>query len=297
MNRVEFFEKIRGECSSEREYVIEILKLRGFLFDESPNGLIISDNSSIDDKRELDALLMKYHLGYVRRKKVIIENTDCAELISTEFRANYWRNYEVGYTSWRGNWKYFKHREHGDRVSAMALEPFIARYIKALSACCVLTWCSCDGNHPLCQRLLIYMIGDASTLWHKLLYRKCLAPRFGLNFVFERNSALMYFLVEPEYLAYYNRYRANRYGAEEIPDTNEPKFSAYYKLNKAAEFLYTNRQALRKIKQAAMMDIPACRLRHRSLKNEVAKEFEAKASELLDRAMPNVSAAEIAPTC
>lgn len=271
MNRAGFFETIRSACSSEREYVIEVLKARGFLLDETSDGLMISDNSAKYDSRELDGLLKQYHLGHVSGDKVIIENTDCAELISTEFGGDYRRNYEAGYSTWRDKWTYFKSREHGCKVSALTLEPFIARYIKALSACGVLTWCSCDGDHQgrRGSQMIVEMEGDGSTLWHKLICDTCIGRSFNIKFKFDRDVML-------------------------IRLSDKTKFLTYYKLNRAAEFLYANRQTLREIKRAVMMDMSGSCLRHCS-SEEIGREFEARASELLDRGMPIISVTEIDP--
>lgn len=260
MDREDFFEKIRSKCSSEREFIIEIIKARGFLIDEISDEWIVSDNSHKDDAEYLDKLLRINKIGHVASDKIVIENTDCSEFIRNEFCDKY--HYRSGWGECRptSEWKYFKRREHGIKVPVFALDPFIARYIKAISACCVITSMSCDGDHAGRSTMIVNIDGQWSLLWHKLICEKMLVNKYKIKWS------------DGFHIIKFNR---------------NTKYETYYAVNKAAELLYRHRKEIRHIKQTALADMsPKYLEQHPS--DEIAREFAARASELFDRAIANL---------
>lgn len=252
MNQNELFEKIKNESVSEKEYVIKILKMRGFLFEEISNELYISDNSHCSDGEYLNKLLKKYKIGYVQGDKVIIENMECNELIANEF-CNYIQVEKPSCWNER-DWRWFKRREHGEKVAVSCLEPFIARYIKAISACCVLTVGSCDGNHSGKNKMYIMTEGEGSIPWLRLICEKCLNDKFDIRWT--------------------DKYRSMVF-------SDETKYATYYEVNKAAEYLYAKRKAIRQIKNTAFSEITNVFLKSHS-SEEIEKKFIGIASELFD---------------
>ncbi|WP_352398535.1 hypothetical protein [[Clostridium] aminophilum] len=253
MTRKEFFEKIRSKNRSNETFVIELLKLRGFLFDDNPVNLVLSDNSHSLDEEYLLELLEKYNLGKIKDGRIEINDVDCTEFIQTEFRES---NQIQIPSCWKNrSWQYFKNRIHGEKVAVRYLEPFIARYIKAISACCVLTVGSCDGNHPQGNRMYIMMDGEGSNSWHKLICEKCLAEKFDIDWI-------------------------NQYTAMKFSPMN--RYNTYYEVNKAAEYVYSLRKEIRNIKNAAFQDISSSYLKHHS-SEEIETKFVDIAAKLFDR--------------
>ena len=146
------------------------------------------------------------------------------------------------------------------KIPVRLLEPFIARYIKAISACGVATWCSCDGNHGNREkfyRILIDFVG-VTFYWHKMIFEKCLAKRFKLDFNFSRDRGNLKF---------------------EFPASD--KWKAYIELNRAAEFLYNNRKKIRQIKSDTIQQV-AVKNSRRQIAKISGKEFYDCASKLFD---------------
>lgn len=253
MTKEDFFEKIRKESSSKEAFIIDLLKLRGFLFAEDTSQLSLSDNSHNSDYKYLFDMLNKYKLGEFADGRIVIYDTDCDEFINTEFR----ENNQIGIPScWRcRDWEWFKRREHGDKVAVSLLEPFIARYIKAISSCCVLTVGSCDGNHPHKNEMYIMTEGEGSIPWHKLICEKCLVGKYDI--IWKNDYSSMSF-------------------------SENTKYDTYYTVNKAAEYLYANRKEIRKIKDEALGEISTNYLRHHT-SEEIEKEFIMRATEMFDK--------------
>ncbi len=252
MTRDEFFLKLKENCNTDKEYIVELLKLRGFLFDEDSERLMLSDNGHASDYNYLQEILRKYHLGIIANGEILIDNFEYNDFIENEFKINKEISFPV--CCIERDWKYFKQRIHGHKVPVAVLEPFIARYIKAISSCGVLTDMSCDGNHNNKNKMHFYPSRLGSGEWHKLICEKCLIDRFKIPWSDDYTSML--FL------------KGNKY------DT-------YYEVNKAAEYLYNNRIKIREIKQSAFKDISSSYLRHHSA-NEIENEFIARATELFD---------------
>ena len=254
MTRNEFFEKLKNESETNQDFILTLLKLRGFLIEKDRDKLYLSDNSHMSDFKYLYDLLEKYELGEIVNSKIVLYDTDCSKFIENEFR----ENNQIGGESCSvfRDWRYFRNREHGHKAAVSWLEPFIAHYIKAISACCVLTVGSCDGNHPGKNMMFIMTEGAGSIPWHKLICEKCLVGKYDINWI--------------------NDYTAMKFS----PNT---KYDTYYEVNRAAEFLYKNRIKIRNIKDTAFQGMADIGLRYRHASEEIEKEFIGRASELFDK--------------
>ena len=243
-----FFNALKEKCSSDAEYAAELLKARGFLLED--DGLVLSDNSHKDDAAYLNALLTADDLGKVKDGKIFIAPNANVEKI-------FYRDNCIGFEAfcYPMNWKLFVHIRHAPKVPLRWLEPFIARYVKAISACGVATWLSCDGNHPNSQRIVIDFSGEPNSLWHEIICRRCLAERFNLNW-------------------------SREYSAIKFNAAN--KWQTYVELNRAAEFLYNNRILLRQIRREAA-DAISLRMARTLPRDELAKIFSERANELFDK--------------
>lgn len=85
MTRTDFFEALKDNCSTEKEYLIGLIKLRGFLLVEKDNRLYMSDNSHSDDPKYLDSLLRKYEIGRLNINIPITNTTDPTKVRSRNF--------------------------------------------------------------------------------------------------------------------------------------------------------------------------------------------------------------------
>lgn len=111
-------------------------------------------------------------------------------------------------------WKYFLKRKHGYKVPTMALEPYIARYVKALSVCGVCMTESCDGNSSEQHLLWVKPQDSGDYLWCTTIYR-CFMPK--------------------EFAIVWNTPGIS------VSLNNKNKYENYYKINKIAEHLYNHR--------------------------------------------------------
>lgn len=244
-----FFNALKDKCSSAEEYAAELLKARGFLLED--DGLVLSDNSHKDDAAYLNALLTADDLGEVRDGKIFIAPNANVEKIFYSKLIN-------GCEAWLGmeiTWERFVHDSCAPKVPLSYLEPFVGRYVKAISACGVATWCSCDGNHPNAQRILIDFSGEPHKVWHEVICRRCLTGRFNLKW---------------------------RRGCSAIEFNASNKWQTYVEFNRAAEFLYNNRLTIRQIRREAS-DAVGLRNARTLPSDELAKIFSERADELFDK--------------
>lgn len=245
-----FFNALKEKCSSDEEYAAELLKARGFLLEDE--GLILSDNSHKDDAAYLNALLTADDLGEVQDGKIFIAPNANVEKI-------FYRDNHIGVIAelpCEMTWEEFICSRCAPKIPLRMLEPFIGRYVKAISACGVATWCSCDGNHPNSQLIRIDCSGKPDVVWHEIICRRCLDKRFNLAW-------------------------SQGYSVIEFDATN--KWQTYVELNRAAEFLYNNRILLRQIRREAA-DAISLGMARRLPSDELAKIFSERADELFDKA-------------
>lgn len=253
LNGIEiFFNALKEKYSSAEEYAAELLKARGFLLDDA--GLILSDNSHEDDAAYLNELLTTDDLGAVRDGKIFISPGANIEKI-------FYRDNRIGGEACLPceiTWEIFVHNRHAPKVPLRLLEPFVGRYVKAISACGVGTCGSCDGNHPerrRPQRILIDFRSEPHKVWHEVICRHCLTGRFNLKW-------------------------RRDYAAVEFNAAN--KWQTYVEFNRAAEFLYNNRLTIRQIRREAS-DAVGLRNARTLPSDELAKIFSERADELFDK--------------
>ncbi len=252
----EFFSAIRKRCSNDEEYAAELLKARGFLLED--NELALSDNSHHRDEEYLHTLLQNENLGSVKDGKIILSHNGNIENIF--FIDNY---ISFAVCNDGESWGKFIHNSYVPKIPTGVLEPFVARYVKAISACRVQTHRSCDGNHPERCRPRIYVECDRgpSSLWHQIICDRCLSPFFKIRW----NSE-------------YSTIRFN----------NENKWRIYAEFNRAAGFLYDNRIVLRQVRQEAVANISHSMAKHMP-EEELTEIFTNKANELLDKCRGNLN--------
>lgn len=245
-----FFDALKEKCSTAEEYAAELLKARGFLLED--DALILSDNSHKDDATYLNELLTADNLGEVRGDKIIINPGANVEKI---FYKDNWIAFEV--LCYSQSWERFVHNKFAPKIPVGYLEPFISRYVKAISACSVETYLSCDGNHPNAQKIQIWLTGAPNVVWHEIICRRLLYKKFKLRWN-----------------------RGTSYDRFSIPFNKRDKWQTYIELNKAAEFLYNNRIKIRQIRREALDGITTSMARH--FPDNVAQIFSERANKLFD---------------
>ena len=243
-----FFDSIKEKYSDEEGYAAEILKARGFLLEDA--GLVLSDNSHRDDALYLNELLTEANFGEVRGNKIFIRPDANVEKI-------FYKDNFIGVVADSNgeSWKKFVHNSFAPKISVRCLEPFVARYVKAISACGVATWCSCHGNHPNRNKILIDFTAEPHRLWHEIICKRLLDKRFKFKWNHEYTAAI-----------YFNK---------------RDKWKKYIELNRAAEFLYNNRIKIREIRREASDGISNSMTRQLS-SEELAKIFSERANKLFD---------------
>lgn len=244
----EFFAAIRAKCSHEEEYVLELLKSRGFLLNEEE--LSLSDNAHPDDKDFLDQLLREENIGKISDDRIIISHSENMESIYYLYN-----KIEISAAEDVEDWGKFLHNGHAPKTCLKILEPFVARYIKAVSACGVSTWCSCDGNHPQRHSIHVNTVSGPNSLWHKIICQKILVEKFMLDW----NKTY-----------------------EVIDFDQDHKWKTYIELNRAAEYLYNNREKLRNIRQKASKSISNSQVK-KCANDELSKLFYDEAVKLIDQ--------------
>ena len=229
-----FFNAIKQKCFSKEEYAAELLKARGFLLED--NELALSDNSffaknrwtreiidsPMNDANYLNELLTSENIGEVQGNKIIIFPGANAEKI-------FYSSIQYGGESFLAYSVPFFRYNFAPKVPVGLLEKFVARYVKALSACGVQTHGSCDGNHhrPPCGGICIEISGGMYSVWYEIICQNLLVNRFNLNW----NGRIDKF--------------------DRIKLRKSDKWITYIELNRAAEFLYNNRIKIRQIRRKA----------------------------------------------
>ncbi len=257
----EFFNAIKERCSTEEVYAAEILKARGFLLEDGV--LALSDNVHEQDEAFLKKILQAEKIGEVKNHIITLS---FAEKIGNIFDAKYVGGGESFCVSER--WKHFVRYNHFPKVWIGILDPFVARYIKALSACRVGTYDSCDGNHPERRgrhRILVACEDGPNELWNAFICQRILSPRFNLRW---------------------------RRGFSIIGFRETDKWKTYFELNRAGAFLYNNRKLLREIHKQAASAISVSMVRHLP-KEELEKIFSDQVNALLSEKCNEFSETDI----
>lgn len=239
MTQQEFFSEITSDAVTAEEKIIRILEARGFLIEEEGGAYYLSDNAAEDDLSYLSEGFDKYSLGNV---EPVAKNGLPAQIrISPDaqpddaiafFLEQTYISFPVGFFD--KPWKMLIRHEFGSKVDVRNLEPFVARYVKAVSACGVDTSFSCDGNHPAGKRLIQIKAHSPFDIWHGLVVKHIVFPRFGID-------------------------PANKDG---VPFNPNNQFMLYLTLNRAAEYLYQHRKEIREIKKNACSVFTASMMKH-----------------------------------
>lgn len=203
---------------------IELLRRRGFLIEPIEGSFFLSDNSHHNDWVYLNTILRNFGIGYCTDTgQIYITHKEKAFLLKEMF--NPIPPGSVGGESFNQThlWIYLKIRDHAEKIPVYLLEPNIAYYIKALSACGIYTGGCCDGNHPGVNRLIIEFDYPAYKDLHACLWKVQLGKRFDIEWdnTFTRINL-----------------KNNRKGQ-------------YSELFKAADFIYTNREYYQTVRKLA----------------------------------------------
>jgi len=234
---------------------IELLRRRGFLIEYNEGSFFLSDNSHPDDWEFLNTILNNYGIGYCTDTgQVFITHKEKAFLLKEMFFPIAPGTVGTGSNGGDRPWMYLKTHDHAYKVPVSWLEPNIAYYIKALSACGIHTQGCCDGNHPGINRLLIEFEGPAYIDLHACLWKVQLGKRFDIDWdnTFSRINLVR-----------------NRQGQ-------------YFELFKAADFIYTNRFYYQTVRKTAAQWMTKSIIR-RTDQNEIKRRFLEELTVLLQR--------------
>ena len=236
MNKQSFFEKVLSDCTSNEEKAVRLLQLMGFFIHKVDGNYYLSDNASYEEAQELEKLFNTYSLGETRYKdpprvineerpsgicppdKSIIDMSfsvsanSISSMIKECFKPDR-RGGEAGAHAME--WSAFLSGRMPKKVTAYCLEPFIAYYVKAVSACGVETFFSCDGNHENGGKI-ICRSNYPSSIFHKLIW----------------SDACKKFDIEGDI-------------EDGISFNKDNQYDLYYKIFQAAQYLYENRARYR----------------------------------------------------
>ncbi len=241
----DYVSRICSNCDTNLQRLYLLISARGFLLEKQEDLIYVSSNSNKKDAADLDNLLRTLNMGMVIDSQVLFnENVEINRLPKIFTTVS-----KVGGDPSKNDydWIYFKYRKHGFKVPALDLEPFIAKYIKALSACGIITSISCDGNHDNKTEFFLDFNGNPSDFWHQWLWEHLIYRKAELPWV--------------------NNYK-------NVNFTKETQYNYYFELLTAANYLYDNRLLLRDLRQHSINWLTrskAKNMRHSDICNEVSK--------------------------
>lgn len=167
----DFFNSILDNKNDEADTIIKLLKARGCLIESKDNEYFLSDNSHKDDAIFLNDVVNQYDIGEYKDNKIFIYNSkECLRLLDLFLEGSTQIGYEACIIN--KNWQRYKTDFFAEKVPVRCLEPFIAMYVKALSACGLSTALSCDGNHTNYNKVTVKFSGYLYELWHKWIINK-----------------------------------------------------------------------------------------------------------------------------
>lgn len=228
------------------ETIICILERRGFLIERIDGKYFLSDNAHIRDAEYLDSLLKEREIGEVKENhEIVISSSDAKRLdglFSMESEA-------IGGEAFGHllGWWAVKNRQYSYKCPVKSLEPNVARYVKALNAAGIFTWCSCDGNHPRSHRLSVSFDEPGYGEFTKLLWKLWLSKLFKLD------------------------WRSNREGSVLDLKANTRQ-TQYDILNEAAKYIYEHRHIIREVRMNSMQWMTNSDRRHMS-SEDIEKRF------------------------
>lgn len=243
---------MNSEFKIKEEYLlVELLKRRGFLIEYKDNRIYLSDNSHQDDWKYLNSILRDRGIGYCTATGMIsVLDVQKTAMLNELFYPTKKGSVGVGSCYQTHPWIYLKIRDHANKIPVSWLEPNIAYYIKALSACGIYTGGCCDGNHKGINTLYIEFDGPVYRELHQCLWNVQLQKRFDIKW-------------------------ENSFTGIDLSKCREKQ---YFELYKAADFIYENRgyyQDVRKLAAQWMTKKLIKRSNYDELKNRFTEEFTA----------------------
>lgn len=258
-----FFNSVVSDKPTEEEKCISILKARGFLIECSrlDNSCYVSDNSCPGDKKYLEEILKgsagDCQFGEIKNSTIYInEDAEAWELFRILFIDIDLSIIDATSCSSNDTWSSFRNRIHGFKFPVKLMEPYVARYIKAVSACGCNTESCCDGNHVEKHRNKRMVVGvgyPASRFWHNLICENITDKLFPLPWTGDHTKIVL---------------------------NNVDRAEIYYTLNCAADWLYKNRFELQEIKRKSLHRITKDYYRRHNLP-EIEKRVEEYAVPLM----------------
>ena len=266
MNKKGFFEALLSECTSNEEKAVRLLHLLGYFIHEKDGEYYLSDNASSQDAEVLEGLFRTYSLGENRRQippkvmrrdeqalfypqdKSIMDlsfsvSEDSIAVIINECFKSVRVGCEAG--PWNMTWSDFLKGKQPAKISAVYLEPFIASYVKAASACGVSTCYSCDGNH-INGGKVICRSDYPFSIFHKRIWQD-VSTKFEIKGNIEKG----------------------------IPFDDDSQYDLYYKIYQAAHYLYENRIHYRDLKYEAIIKLRNYRREmKKNKKNPTSDQYE-----------------------
>ncbi len=240
-----------------KEHTISLIKRRGFLIDNIDGVNYLSDNSHLVDSAFLDKILREYGIGHINGNRLCFDHPEAgAALVRLSKPTNaiaiemcWWTDYK---------WRQFAYFDHGIKVPVEVLEPNIAFYCKALSACGLDTISSCDGNHENNNsKFFVLYKTSAYTFWHALLWNLVMKDKF--------------------FIEWENNYTEARFNCNNRNVVYETLFCA-------ADYLYRNRKLFRNLKAdaTAILTKKICR---DNCDDAIKQALTIKTAELLNDAL------------
>lgn len=262
--------------------ILDIIRSRGFLIDSVGDKFFLSDNAHESDARYLAKGLEDYQLGRTiddghRTKKtrrewvitdfrrsykyesivpdtieIVIDEKATIEQAIAMFCGLQIKGGEAGPRKMK--WLQYTLELLGPKVELEYLDPYVAFYVKAASACGVYTAASCDGNHVNGGK--IYVCADRpSNIWHESIWKYIIQPHFG----------------DVPYIG------------KGIAYSEQKKAKVFQTVHDIAEFLYENRKEIRLLKQKTVERVTKQFCEDRSYE-EISEFYEDECDRILQTA-------------
>lgn len=233
--------------------MINILERRGFFIEKKEERYFLSDNADKDDAKYLAEILQKYNIGYLLKDNEIILTKLDTHAINEMFMLE---TEEIEGEAFKHNlgWWTVQKREYSYKCPVRILESNVSRYVKALNAAGIFTWCSCDGNHHGKNKLIVSFDEPGYMEFIRQIWIEWISKKFKLN------------------------WQKNKEGSVLLFEENNRKYQ-YDVLNEAAKYIYEHRDIIRKIRMESMAWMTNSNRRH--MKDiDIKKRFM---SEVVDR--------------
>lgn len=228
---INFADKIALSDHSFSQRLVRLLEARGFLLEYQNENISLSDNSylvegqDLNDSEFLDRLLRQKGIGYVDNLDIKI-TSECNMDDLGELFLQHGGCSGFGYSY--SDWTNFVRRLHAQKIPVYLLDPFVARFVKAISSIGVWTHYSCDGHGK--NQIKIGLAGKYNAAWFMTVLKSFLIKNTGGNCLWN--------LTKQGYL--------------EISNPNNNVLGLYEEIQIVAEFFYSRRILLRQIKVKCM---------------------------------------------